>query len=437
MVSYSILAAALVALSGASQAREVPQRPDIRPSPLQPYKPIPTGAPRTKTCFVKPSCTAGRDDSAKILAAFRECNNGGTVVLDEEYTVCTPLDLRFLKHIDVALTGTIKFCDDDIDAWVPQTFKFPFQEQSSWWLWGGEDINLFGLGEGTIDGQGQAWYDAHAERNILRPLLFVTDGWHGGSITGLKLRNSPQWHNLIANSTDLLISNIDIYSRSTSEHEAKNLDGWDTYRSDNIVIQNSHIEHDDDCVSFKPNSTNIIVQGLVCNSSHGISVGSLAQYPGVVDIIENLYVYNNTLSNATDSARLKVWPGEGAVTKPGWIGGGGIGYVRNVTYELFHVDGNDAALKIDQCYGAVNASTCEEHPSQVVLEDIFFKDFYGKISKKSDPVAGSLICSSDESCDNIRAENVRIDIPSGKTARWQIRNLEKELLDVNGDIVNG
>jgi galacturan 1,4-alpha-galacturonidase len=65
---------------------------------------------------------------------------------------------------------------------------------------------------------------------------------------------------------------------------------WDTYRSDNIVIQNSHIDNGDDCVSFKPNSTNIVVQNLICNGSHGISVGSLGQYKGEVDIVKNIYV---------------------------------------------------------------------------------------------------------------------------------------------------
>lgn len=222
------------------------------------------------------------------------------------------------------------------------------------------------------------------------------------------------------------------------------------------MIQNSHIEHDDDCVSFKPNSTNIIVQGLVCNSSHGISIGSLAQYPGVVDLVENLIIYNNTLSNATDSARIKIWVGLGAVTKPGWIGGGGLGFVRNVTYENFRVDRNDAALKIDQCYGAVNASTCLDFPSTLIMENVLFKDFYGTTSKAGDPTVGSLICSSPDvsqrspcllvsrlltfdiqTCRNVRAENVRINTPSGSTPRWATRNIDRALLDVNGVFVDG
>jgi galacturan 1,4-alpha-galacturonidase len=75
-----------------------------------------------------------------------------------------------------------------------------------------------------------------------------------------------------------------------SANPAKNTDGWDTYRSENIVIQNSVVDNGDDCVSFKPNSTDVVVQGLRCNGSHGVSVGSLGQYAGEVDIVRNVYV---------------------------------------------------------------------------------------------------------------------------------------------------
>ncbi|XPT03690.1 Galacturonan 1,4-alpha-galacturonidase [Ascochyta lentis] len=431
MLRKGTLALILAVIAEAIATSKAPTRPQITADPLQPSKAFPVSPPRHQTCFVEPSKKGG-DDARSILNAFKKCNNGGTIVLNQQYTICTPLDLRFLKHVDVALTGTVKFCDD-INHWLPRTFQFPFQDGSSWWLWGGEDINLYGLGTGTIDGNGQAWYDAHAANSsVKRPLLFVTDGWKGGSITGLKMRQSPNWHNLIANSSDILVSDIDIYSRSKSKNFAKNLDGWDTYRSDNLVIQNSYIDHDDDCVSFKPNSTNIIVQGLVCNSSHGISVGSLGQYPGVFDTVENLYIYNISMSNATDGARLKVWPGANVKKPEGWIGGGGEGRVRNVTYERFFNDNNDGAIKIDQCYGAVSAAECEADPSKVILTDIVFKDIWGKTSKKSDPVVGSLICSSEDSCDNIRAVNVTVTAPSGKSPKWSCRNMDEELLELSG-----
>ncbi|KAL5342696.1 Exopolygalacturonase X-2 [Aspergillus crustosus] len=357
---------------------DVPERPNIQLNPIQPYKAIPLNTRRSphKVCHVKPG-RKGDDDAKRIRDALRKCNNGGTVVLDKEYSIYSPLDLRFLKHIDIALTGTVEF------------------------FWGGEDIHLYGAGTGVIHGNGQAWYDAYAANgSIHRPPLFITDGWHGGN-TGI-----PQI-------SDLLISDIDIFSRSSSSAWASNLDGWDTFRSDNIVIQNSVINHDDDCVSFKPNSTNIIVQGLHCNGSHGISVGSLGKYPYQYDIVSDLYIYNNTMANTTTAARLK-------------------GYIRNVTYDTMINDNNNLAIQINQCYGAINASECLDHPSEVVITDVLFKNIWGTAEGSDDPVVGQLICGSEESCDNIRAENVTLTNPSGETPQWECRYQDEELLDLGG-----
>lgn len=196
MVSNNLLklaaAGLLAALAQPAQAaRDFIPRPDIKPYPLQPYKALPESTERTKTCFVKPSCTEGRDDAPKIIAALEECNGGGTVVLDKEYTVCSPLDLRFLKHVDIALTGTLNFCAD-VDYWVENSFKIDFQNQSTFWYIGGEDVNVYGAGQGVLNGNGQAWYDRFATvKDLLRPILFVTNGLEGGSVTGLKMRNSP------------------------------------------------------------------------------------------------------------------------------------------------------------------------------------------------------------------------------------------------------
>lgn len=117
-----------------------------------------------------------------------------------------------------------------------------------------------------------------------------------------------------------------------------------------------------DCVSFKPNSTNVVVQNLVCNGSHGISVGSLGQYKGETDIVENLYIYNISMSNASDGARIKVWPGIETAFQSLLNGGGGLGRVRNVTYDRFYHENNDNAITITQCYGQKNQTLCNEFP---------------------------------------------------------------------------
>lgn len=72
--------------------------------------------------------------------------------------------------------------------------------------------------------------------------------------------NSMQWFNLIANSSDVVVSGLNLSAVWSTGEETPNSDGWDIYRSDSIVLQDSIINNGDDCVSFKPNSTNIVVQ---------------------------------------------------------------------------------------------------------------------------------------------------------------------------------
>lgn len=99
-----------------------------------------------------------------------------------------------------------------------------------------------------------------------------------------------------------------------------------------------------------------------CTGSHGMSVGSLGQYKGETDIVENLYIYNITMANASDAARIKVWPGIETAFQTLLNGGGGLGRVKNVTYDLFKNINNDRAITITQCYGQKNQTLCEEHP---------------------------------------------------------------------------
>ncbi|EON99138.1 putative exopolygalacturonase protein [Phaeoacremonium minimum UCRPA7] len=210
------------------------------------------------------------------------------------------------------------------------------------------------------------------------------------------MRNPPHWFNIIANSSDILVSNMELKAASINDIKVANSDGWDTYRSDRVVIQDSVIVNTDDCVSFKPNSTNVVVQNLDCTGSHGISVGSLGQYKGETDIVENLYIYNISMTNASDGARIKVWPGIETAFQTLLNGGGGLGHVRNVTYDNFHNINNDNAITITQCYGQSNQTLCREYPANLTLEDITIKNMYGVTSSKNDPRAGSLVCSASD-----------------------------------------
>lgn len=414
---------------------KIPARPQLKPSPYDTGKPMPVSPARDhRKCFVKPRQGNGRDDAPSIEAAFHECNNGGTVILDQTYYIGSPLDLTFLSHVDAVITGEIHFIADDVYYWAENSFKFEFQNQSVYWLWGGEDVNIYGdlsNGKSVLDGHGQEfWQEMSNNKSLLRPLLFAFDGMKGATMSNLRMRNSPNWFNIIANSSDILISNMDIQARSTNNTKIANSDGWDTYRSDNVVIQDSYIYNTDDCVSFKPNSTNILIQNLVCIGSHGISVGSLGQYANVTDIVENLFIYNISMTNASDGARIKVWPGIQTSFQTLLNGGGGLGRVRNVTYDTFYNVNNDRAITITQCYGQKNQTLCNEHPANLTIEDITIRNMWGTTSKEADPEAGTLVCSAPDRCSNIRAENITVQVPSQKPPVYECSNVDEKLLQI-------
>lgn len=66
---------------------------------------------------------------------------------------------------------------DNITYWQNNYFYHPFQKSITFWKWGGKDIKIFGTG--TLDGNGQAWYDGFAGKEVLvrfSPLTAVQAG---------------------------------------------------------------------------------------------------------------------------------------------------------------------------------------------------------------------------------------------------------------------
>ncbi|EOD51379.1 putative extracellular exo-polygalacturonase protein [Neofusicoccum parvum UCRNP2] len=370
------------------------------------------------------------DDSESITKALKDCNNGGHVLFpkSQSYVINEPLDMTYLSNIDIDIQGNLKFTDN-LEHWRNNSFDLGFQNATSFFKLGGSDVNVYG--GGTIDGQGQPWWDHYPKnKQDKRPVLFATVEMHGGTISDIRLENSPFWHNFVGNSTDVVFTNISIHSVSNNENFEKNTDGWDIYRSDYITIQNSSVTNGDDCVSFKPNSTNVLVQNMFCNGTHGMSVGSLGQYPDRVDYVENIYVYNAAMYNSSEGARIKVWPNAFSEKSATLVGGGGRGLVRNVTYDTMWLDNVDYGLTITQCYGQDDEEECFKHPSKLNITDVTFRNVRGRTNRVFAPIVAHLVCSSPDTCSNIVAEDIDIRSINGSNL-VTCRNLDRNTLDVN------
>lgn len=148
----------------AARPESLPPRPKIEPWPYHTGQSMPSSPARDEDryCHVKAPCSPKQDSASRILEAFEECNDGGTVVLDQVYTISSPLDLTFLKHVDVVITGEVHFDDSDVYYWAENSFKLPFQNMSAFWLVGGEDVNIYGdlSNEASVlDGHGQKYWE--------------------------------------------------------------------------------------------------------------------------------------------------------------------------------------------------------------------------------------------------------------------------------------
>ena len=124
-------------------------------------------------------------------------------------------------------------------------------------------------------------------------------------------------------------------------------------------------------------------------------------------------VANISMSNASDGARIKVWPGAPAALSGDLQGGGGAGEVKNITYDGMKISNVDYAIEITQCYGQKNITLCNASPSNLTISDITIRNFQGVTSKKYDPLVGYLQCSSPTVCKNITIENIDVRSPSG------------------------
>jgi galacturan 1,4-alpha-galacturonidase len=158
-------------------------------------------------------------------------------------------------------------------------------------------------------------------------------------------------------------------------------------------------------------------------------VGSLGQYVGEYDIVENVWVANVSMRNATDGARIKVWPNAPSALSGDLQGGGGSGRVNNITYTGMKLSNVDYAIEITQCYGQSNLTLCQQYPSPLTIENIVFDGFTGTTSKKYQPEIAALACSSSTVCGNITATSIDVKSPNG-THQAYCLNVDQARLDV-------
>ncbi|KAF8608536.1 pectin lyase-like protein [Ceratobasidium sp. AG-I] len=348
-----------------------------------------SGIANAATCVVSSAGNSSVSDVPAIKAAFASCGNGGIIQFPagKTYAINELLKIQGCNGCEVQLEGTLKL-KDDITLWNKQAQPFAFQDSYlSIIVDGAKNMKFHSLtGKGLIDGSGQAWYDKVPS---IRPILFTTANSTGVTYEKIKMINSPMWFNLVTDSSYITFTNTIINATTNSSKLPKNTDGFDTYRSNHITIQDLWYNGGDDSISFKPNSTDVTVKNAVMLGSHGVSVGSIAQYPGIYDIIQNIWVQNVTFGNGLDGTKS-----QNGVRIKSWPGGYGSGIVKNVTYQDIIIKDVTKPVTIDSCY-MNTASYCASNPAKVAITDVHINNVTGSTSATT---VVSLLCTPNADC---------------------------------------
>lgn len=84
----------------------------------------------------------------------------------------------------------------NVSYWLNHSLPVGYQNQSTAWVFGGKNIRFDGHGYGTLNGNGQTWYDACGSVSNYpgRPHAMTVAGTSNSEFTGLRFVQSQMWY---------------------------------------------------------------------------------------------------------------------------------------------------------------------------------------------------------------------------------------------------
>lgn len=224
-------------------------------------------------------------DTVALQSAIDACaSEGGTVVVSAGTYVSAPLVLKSNITLKLEKGATILGSPDHAD-FPPMTFFHVPDLQPLISAIGATNVAI--EGEGTIDGNGESWWEevrSVMDKGVLgnhpRPKLLIFDHCKNVRVEGITIQNSPMWQ-LVPYYTDgMIIRNV----RILAPQHSPNTDAIDPFSSSNIVIDHVYSDVGDDNVAIKSGpinspgpddpSRNITITDCTFMHGHGLSIGS-------------------------------------------------------------------------------------------------------------------------------------------------------------------
>jgi len=319
---------------------------------------------------------------------------GGTVLVPAGQFLTGPFTLASSINLHLAKDAVI-LIRDDLTNYPVANGRYKDSITAS----NAHDLEI--SGEGTIDGQGNAWWTAfRADKSMThRPYMIKLWNCTRVRVRGVTLSNSPMFHLVPQNCTDVTIEGITIKSPA----DAPNTDGIDP-SGWNFLITDCTVDTGDDNIVIKPTSgrtpgdKNFTIKHCTFLRGHGMSIGS-----GSSGGVEEVTVSDCTFNGTDSGIRIKTGRGIG-------------GLLQNITYENLSMTAVKNPIYIIDYYPERNAPAdpATEKPEPITDRTPFNRNIIIRnVTATHCPTAGTIRGLPEAPISDITFSNVNISAKTG------------------------
>jgi polygalacturonase len=402
------------------------------------------------------------DNSTSFALAFAALHSGDSLSITEGIWRTGPLTIQDKNNITLRLEkgARILFSDDE-NKYEPVFSRWEgvncYCLQSCLSIVSSSHIRI--TGEGTLDGQGKAWWEASSYKRefqkgpvspVEKRLSLLNPGYEGQSgggggrlsqylrppllqiirseqvcVEGITLTNSPFWtlHSLYSN--NLLFKDLSIINPK----DAPNTDGIDIDSCQNVQIQGCKIDVGDDGIALKSGSgedgirtniptNNVRIEHCTVKNAHGGAVIGSETAGGIFDV-----KVSDCLFDGTDrGVRIKTRRGRG-------------GKITNLVFSDIRMQANLCPLTLNMYYRC-GSDTDEDFSlmKQMVssttpsLSDITIRNCTATGSRSS---AGFIVGLPEEPITGLHIENCSFGVASKSLEPVQDSEMTQGLPEVS------
>lgn len=337
-------------------------------------------------------------DTAALQKAITACANGGVAELTAGSYLSGPLTLPSGITLQIDSGATLKASQTVSDYPASGGDLTPLLQANN-------ASNVTIDGGGTIDGQGAPWWaqieaeKAAGESLSPRPAMISLNSVTTATLTNITVKNAPNAHVTMKESTGVTITGVTISSPSTSP----NTDGFDIWSSSNVHLTNSTIDCGDDDVAIDSSASDGAAHDITISSDtilhgHGLSIGS---YTG--GGVYNISMHDDTMTGTVAGIRIKSARGRG-------------GAVHALTYTHITMTNVITPILITAYYPDIPA---DGDPAQAVTSTT--PDYYGiaisKVTATGATAAGEIVGLPEETITGLTLTSVNIAAKTGVIVR--------------------